>query len=95
MANATRRLHLLKYEEEPDWDEDLNSDEGPVLDDEQVERLLLGARSRTQRDRDREPVAVIAAANESDGLTAMRGAMIGLAWVAPFWGLVAAILVFG
>jgi len=91
MANATHRLHLFQYEAEPDWGKYLNREEGPDLDDEQVARLLLGARLRTQRDSDREPAVAIEAAAESDALTAMRGVMVGLAWVVPVWALIGAI----
>jgi len=93
MANPMHRLHLLKCEEEPDWDEDLNREQGLVLDDEQVAHLLLGAPLRMQRDCDREPAVVIGAATEGDALASTRGVMGGFALMIPVWSLIAAILV--
>jgi hypothetical protein len=93
MAKAMPRLQLFEHEAEPDWDEDLTREEGPVLDDAQVERLLLGAPWQTRRDHDRGPVGVIGAAIEGDALQTARGVTIGLVWVLPLWCLIAAILV--
>lgn len=86
------RFHLREHEAEPDRDDGLDREERPVLDDEQVERLLLGAHLRTQRDPDGELAVVDEAAAKDDALAVARGAMFGLALTIPVWSAIAAIL---
>lgn len=93
MANATHRLRPLNYAAETGLYERLNPDDGPILDDEQVSSLLLGAPSRPWSAREREPDTVIEGAHDDDALVAMRGLMLGLAWVAPMWALFAAAII--
>jgi len=89
MANAAYGLRPLKYEAETGVFERLNRDDGPVLNDEQVANVLLGAPPRSSLAREFEPAAVIGSADDGDALVAMRGLMIGLTWVLPIWGLIA------
>jgi len=93
MANAMHRLQLFKYEEEPDWGEDLNREQAPVLDDEPVACIRMDATSRMQWDCHREPMVLIGAATEGDALAALRGVMVGFALMILVWSLIAAILV--
>jgi len=92
MTTTIRSLRVLEFEAEADWGEHPAREEEHGLADEEVARLLSGAPERAQRDRDRELAVAIEAADEGDALVAMRGVMIGLAWVTPFWALVAAIV---
>jgi hypothetical protein len=93
MANATHGLRPLNYEAETGLYERLNRDQRPILDNEQVARLLLGAPSWPRSTGEREPDTVIERADEDDALVAMRGLMLGLAWVAPMWVLFAAAII--
>jgi len=92
MTTTIRSLRVLEFEDEADWGEHSAREEEHGLDDEEAARLLSGAPERVQRDRDSELAVAIEAADEGDALVAMRGVMIGLAWVTPFWALVAAIV---
>ena len=92
MTTTIRSLRVLEFEPEADWGEHPVREEEHDLDDEEVARRLSGAPERAQRDRDRELAVAIEAADEGDALVAMRGVMIGLAWVTPFWALVTAIV---
>jgi len=92
MTTTIRSLRVLEFEDEADWGEHSARVEEHGLDDEEAARLLSGAPERVQRDRDRELAVAIEAADEGDALVAMRGVMIGLAWVTPFWALVTAIV---
>lgn len=87
----THKLHLLEYEAEPDRDESPNPQEERVLDDEDVARLLSVDSGPSPRDRDGERVVTDEAAGDADGLSTMRGVMIGLVVVVSFWAAVAAI----
>lgn len=91
MVNAASRLHLVRYEAEPDWGEDFDREEERVLDDIEVARLLLGASDRVQPEGAAVPVVAIDAVGESDSLAVMRGFFIGLAWTVSAWSLVVAI----
>lgn len=93
MANATHRIRPLNYAAETGLYARLNREEGPVLDNEQVANLLLGAPMRPWSAGEREPAAVIEGTDEVDALVAMRGLMVGLAWVAPMWVLLAAAII--
>jgi len=92
MTTTIRSLRVLEIEAEADWGEHPAREDEHGLDDEVVARLLSGAPEGAQRPRDRELAAAIAAADEGDALVAMRGVMIGLALVTPFWALVAAVV---
>lgn len=82
MESATQRLRSLQSEADKCSWQDFDIDEGPILNDEQVARLLLGV-----------PAAVVPSVEESDALEAMRGLLAGTAWAVPVWGLIAATLV--
>jgi hypothetical protein len=89
MDSATQRLRSLKFEAQTFWSEGPDQEEGPMLSDEQVARLLLGAPLRSWPDHEDEPAFAMAGTDESDALEAMRGLLIGIAWAAPIWVLIA------
>ena len=91
MTTVTRRLHLLEYEAEFDRGESLDRGEERFIVDAEVERLLLGASERAQRDREGESVLAIEAADDGDALAGMRGLVTGFAWMTLFWVFIAVI----
>lgn len=90
MFSVKYRLRPLEYEAVTGVFKRLDPEDGPVLDDEQVERLLLEAPPRTSLGAENEPEAVIGITVDGDALAAMRGLMIGLAWTLPVWCVIAA-----
>ena len=92
MTTAIERLRVLEYEAEYDPGESPDQEEGRVIGSAEVDRLLQGASEPAPRDQDGDSVLAIEATGEGDALAGMRGVMIGLAWVTPFWALIAAIV---
>ena len=90
MDNAQYRLRPLEYEAVTGEFERLDRDDEPVLDEEQVARLLLGAPPRLSLAGEDERESVIKGAGDGDALAAMRGLMIGFAWMLPIWCVIAA-----
>ena len=90
MDNAQYRLRPLEYEAVTGEFERLDRDVEPVLDEEQVARLLLGAPPRPSLAGEDERESVVGGAVDGDALAAMRGLMIGLAWMLPIWCVIAA-----
>jgi hypothetical protein len=92
MTIVTQQLHLLEYEVEQSSREFLDREEEPVIDDAEVARLLMVAAAPTGPAGLGQPLVALDPSDSSDGLSAMRGLLIGFAWVAPFWLLVVTIL---
>ena len=92
MTTVIQRLLVLEYEAEADWGRHPAREAERFLDDDEVARLLSGAPERAQPDHGGEPAMALEVADEGDALAAMRGVMMGLALLTPFWALIAAII---
>jgi hypothetical protein len=88
-----QKLDLFEYEPEAAAGVYPDEEYGRILDDAEVEQLLLSSLRHTPPARDDEQTLPFEIADDWDGLRAMRGIMVGLALVAPIWGLVIATFV--
>ena len=93
MTTIVERLDLREYEAEQGWTGTPSPDDERVIDEEEVARLLLDGSEVERLQRLQEPAVVFDASEDRDGLSGMRGVMIGLAWVAPIWLLLAALFI--
>jgi hypothetical protein len=89
---SVQKLDLYEYEPEA-WHDYPDDKCDRILDDAEVEQLLLSSLRHTPQSHDDEQALPFEVADDSDGLGAMRGITVGLALVAPVWGLLIAALV--
>ena len=90
---SVQKLDLFEYEPEAAVGDYPDDECGRILDDAEVEQLLLSSLRHNPRAGDDEQARPFEVADDWDGLRAMRGIMVGLALVAPIWGLLIAALV--
>jgi hypothetical protein len=92
MTTTVQRLRIQDFEAEAGWVDHPGPEAERALDNEWVALLLSGDSERARPHQDREPEVVIEPADDRDALAGMRGVMVGLALMLPFWALVAAIV---
>jgi len=90
---SVQKLDLFEYEPEAAAGDYPDEACGRILDDAEVEQLLLSSLRPNPPARDDLQALPFEVADDSDGLQAMRGMVVGLALVAPVWGLLIASLV--
>ena len=88
-----QKLDLYEYEPEAAAGDYPDEECDRILDDAEVEQLLLSSLRQNAQARDDEQALPFEVADDWDSLRAMRGIMVGLALVAPIWGLLIASLV--
>ena len=87
------KLDLFEYEPDAVRCDGSDEESDHVLDDVEIEQLLLSSVREAKPVRYDDRAVPMEGAEDGDGLGAMRGIMVGLVLVVPFWGLIVAALV--